>query len=345
MNEPSVRILPVPNGAKAILTMTFDDGDLATAKWLDREFETYGLCGSCMLIVGRNIGDTFTENNPKAEAYREVFSHGRLEPQAHTMTHAPTPALAWAQGEKEKFLLNNNRENYVYELVRSKEVLQRYFSEYDILTMSSSNNTLSRCSFVQENGELCRDEKGNFLTVADGGAEKVAKENYYAIRQGVRGNQSTDPACDNDEGGSWRSLKTHRFSDRGGTVAGAVSWLDSAIADGAWLITLCHHIKADSGDFDFEKADAFFARCAESVKDGSLVCMKFSDAVKYIRERQNAVLTVGEDGKTLTLTLKERTADGLRLPYSVFNYPLSVEAETPDGKRLLTLRPGETAVF
>ena len=34
-------IAPAPDGVRAILSMTFDDGDYDTAVWLDSEFEKY----------------------------------------------------------------------------------------------------------------------------------------------------------------------------------------------------------------------------------------------------------------------------------------------------------------
>ena len=327
-------IAPAPDGARAILSMTFDDGDYDTAVWLDSEFEKYGLAGSCMLIVGKNIADTYDPTNTRYLRWKELFAKGHLEPQSHTMTHDPIPSESWATGNNEKHLRNNTQAKYKYELIDSRDLLRRYFPEQDILTLATSNNTLSTWTVVLgEDGTPKKDAEGNYIKLQDGGATAVARGAYYAVRQGARGLQSLSPDTASDGAGSWRSLYMHRFSDA--DIEKGKAWIDDAVTKGGWLITLSHGITATSGDYKMADADAFFAHAARYVASGDLWCATFSEATRYVRERQNSTVraVATEGGFRVGVTLAAMTEDGLPLPADVFNYPLTVNVEVPGDVR------------
>ena len=327
-------IAPAPDGARAILSMTFDDGDYNTAVWLDSEFEKYGLSGSCMMIVGRNIANTYDPTNAQYLKWRNLYAKGRLEPQSHTMTHDPIPSESWATGGNAKYIYNNTQAKYKYELIDSRDLLRRYFPDQNILTLATSNNTLSSWTFDAEaDGTLKKDANNNYIKLQDGGATAVARRTYYAVRQGARGLQSLSPDTVSDGAGSWRSLYMHRFSDAG--IEAGKAWIDDAVAKGGWLITLSHGITATSGDYNMADADAFFAHAAKYVASGELWCGTFSEATRYVRERQNATVRAVATGSgfRVGVTLAETTADGLPLPADVFNYPLTVNVEVPAGIR------------
>ncbi|HBJ19193.1 MAG TPA: hypothetical protein DDY70_05610, partial [Clostridiales bacterium] len=327
-------IAPAPDGARAILSMTFDDGDYDTAVWLDSEFEKYGLAGSCMLIVGKNIANTYDPTNTKYLKWKELFAKGRLEPQSHTMTHDPIPAEKWATGNNAKYIYNNTQAKYKYELIDSRDLLDRYFPDQNILTLATSNNTLSFWTFdAEEDGTLKTDADGNYIRLEDGGATAVARRAYYAVRQGERGLQSLSPDTLSDGAGSWRSLYMHRFLDA--TIEKGKGWIDDAVTKGGWLITLSHGITATTGDYNMADADAFFAHAAKYVASGELWCGTFSEATRYVRERQNSTVraVATEGGFRVGVTLAAMTEDGLPLPADVFNYPLTVNVEVPTDVR------------
>ncbi|MCQ2413816.1 MAG: hypothetical protein MJ082_03350, partial [Clostridia bacterium] len=320
-------IAPAKDGAKGILTMTFDDGDFNTAVWLDSEFEKYGLSGSCMLIVGRNIADSYNPANGAAKNWQALFAKGRLEPQSHSMTHDVLPSEGWATGSNASTLNNNYPAKYKYELVDSKSVLEQYFPDNYVIAFAASNNTLSSWSYA---------ERGSMVRVEDGGALKVVRENYYAVRQGSRGLQSFNPDTKGDGSGSWRDLYMHRFTDVS-DVPSAKKWIDDAIGQGKWLITLSHGITETSGDFNKSQADQFFAYASEKTAAGDLWCADFSTATRYLRERQNSavVATQTANGFKVNVTMKDATDERLPLTASVFNYPLTVKVEVPATSRSL----------
>ena len=339
----SASILPAKDGAKGVLTMTYDDGILATAKWVTKENKKYGLNGSCMMVPNWE-GSNPNYRNHKGD-WISVFADGTLEPENHSMSHVILPnenGSHWTAST----MVNCYQENYDYELVQSKTKIENDFNT-TVLCFAPSNNTLSGQSLQSDgNGNLVKDASGNYVIVKDGGALKVAQDNYYAIRQGSRGVQSLDPAF-GTEAGCWYNLKMHAFKDYGTEaekVTKSKAWIDEAITDGTWVIVMCHGIIGEGasggGDILTESADQFFSYAGQFVATGELWCATFGEATKYIRERQNTTVKELYENGTVYVQMKiNRTAaDGKILTESVFNYPLTVEVRVPDDWHTVTYR-------
>ena len=342
----SAQVLPAKNGAKGVLTMTYDDGILATAKWVNKENKKYGLNGSCMMVPNWE-GDNPNYRNRKSD-WVTVFADGTLEPENHSMTHVILPYEGGSHWT-DSTMVNCYQENYQYELVQSKTMIENDFGS-PVLCLAPSNNTLSHQSLKSDgNGNLLKDGNGNYIIVRDGGADKVAVDTYYAIRRGDRSSvQTLDPTLD-DVGGGWYNLAIKAFKDYSTEtekVTKSKSWIDSAIANGTWLIIMCHGIVGDgasgSGDITTDAADQFFSYAGRFVATGELWCATFGEATKYIRERQNTTVTEQYENGTLYVNMRiNRTAgDGKILTESVFNYPLTVEVRVPADWRTVAYRSG-----
>ncbi|MBR2612240.1 MAG: polysaccharide deacetylase family protein [Clostridia bacterium] len=318
----SAEIMQAYNGANGIVSMTFDDGDWNTNVWLDQMFEKYDLYGSTMAIVRSNYekknGDVYEMDPTKVERWRNLFANGRLEVESHTYTHMVLPSERWmgtdperiAQGEE-----NNNPENYQQEIVESKNLIKDYLG-YDAICLAPSNNTLS-----------------------DGAMEYV-KRTYYAVRQGDRFQvgrniQSLDPTPGSEQTGGWYNLWMLAFYDNehegvNVTIPNAVEY---AAQNGGWVVTMCHGIQETSGDATYAEAEALFQKLSEYQKAGTVWVTTFGRATKYIRERQNSTVTYNYalDGAKLEVKMADMTADGLPLPESIFNHPLTVKIQLSNG--------------
>ena len=320
-------ILPAKNGAKGIFTMTYDDAQLDVAKWVNGENKKYGLHGSCMLIAG------WTRVTNNLAAWRTVFADGTLEPESHSMNHDTLPAEG--NGKYETHKIYNTQPKYKTELIDARALLEEQFPASDILCFAPASNTLSTSSFeAKENGEADLSRP-----LDDGGAEKVAREIYYAIRQGARGIQSLDPTHGTEAGG-WYNLKMQGLSSYEGDakLRAAKGWIDQAINDGGWLIVMCHGIDGPNAkgtsplEITEADADALFAHAGQYVKNGDLWSATFGEATKYVRERQSTTVSERYENNVvyIDMTINRTTADGKPLPESVFNYPLTVEVRVPD---------------
>ena len=327
-------LLSAKNGAKGILTMTYDDGLLGTAKWVNEKNKIYGTNGSCMMVP--NFHGTEPNYKGNLNEWIALFADGTLEPECHSMTHdLVLPSERWGSYEGSKF--NNIRENYDVELVQSKAYIEESFSGHAVLCFAPSNNTLSTYSFKSDgNGNLVRDENGNPIVVEDGGAQAVANATYFAIRQGQRGFQSLDPTFDAEPGG-WYNLYMQSFrstTDQNEKLRLGKGYVDEAVQKGKWLIIMCHGITSsgDSADIKQSYADQFFAYASTYIGTGELWAATFGDATKYVRERQNTTVSARyENGAVLVdMKIDRTTEDGKTLDEEIFNYPLTVEVRVPD---------------
>ena len=325
----AAEILPVKDGAKGILTMTYDDGILDTAKWVNAENRKYGLKGSCMLIAGRQtLADQINQWNA-------IFADGTLEPESHSMTHDVLPADWSSHYANNKG--NNIQSKYKYELIDAKKRLETLFPGRTVLCFAPGNNTLSTASFAEDasgKADLNR-------PLSDGGAQAVANATYYAVRQGRYGMQTLDPAADASEGG-WYNLKIQWFRQWSGLNEGK-GWIDNAVK-GSWLIVMCHAIigegASSSGNQDIttDLADQFFSYAGQYVKSGELWSATLGEATKYIRERQSSTAYQRLESGVLYVGVKidRTTADGKPMAEAVFNYPLTVKSRVPSAWNSVT---------
>ena len=128
-----------------------------------------------------------------------------------------------------------------------------------------------------------------------------------------------------------------------------LSGLNTAATSGGWLVIMCHGIGETSGDSTYEKFEPVLEEMSAAQKNGSVWVTTFGEATKYIRQRQNTSINlkkISADTYSLSLALAEKTADGLALPTEVFNLPLSVRINLPEGATHLAydLGSGETVV-
>lgn len=291
-------------GVNGIVSMTFDDGNYATAVWLNEMFAKYDLRGSCMMIASKI-------NSGNVAQYSDLFDDGYLEPECHSWSHMMLPDPNKAQYEENK--QNNTVENFDREVYQSGLLLEQYFGQFPL------------CYALP------------YDTLHPDAMENYAKKYYYAVRSGARWDrhnsfQSLDPTPGSDEVGGWYNLMMMiSAGQEGGQL---IRGLDHIAENGGWYITMCHEIyEGAGGDSTYEKFEPVLQYMSELQKEGKIWVTTFGDATKYIRERQNTTVSFVEnnDAYTLTLTMAEKTADNLSLDPAVFNHPLTVKLSLPNG--------------
>lgn len=290
----------VYGGASGIVSMTFDDGYSETAILLDRLFTKYDLKGSLM-IIGSNSSTDTTGYYLTSSTGNQLFAGGRLEPQSHSMTHVRLTDLPTASAN----------DTYKYEIADAKTVVENMFPGYDILSFAIPHGTM------------------------DAGATNYAKNYYYALRTNVAGVQSLDPGFTNSYG-SWAAMygpATYRLKNNA-NYNDDVQWdlikSDIDKAANGWYIPLTHRVgDVDGTDMSYAVADKMFAYIASLRDEGKVWVATYSEAIKYVRERQNTTLSAKKVGGniSLTATLADKTQDGLSLDESVFDQPLTVKVE------------------
>lgn len=301
-NQMEGTLMLVYGGANGIFTMSYDDGLYETAAYLDQIGAKYDVYSSAMMV---------TSKLSKADRakWQLLFDRGYIEPQNHSMTHLVLPSDDWAytNGEGSE---NNTPENYQYQIVDSKDLLEEYFGN-DIIFYAASNNTLSS------------------------GAWEVVMDTHYAARLGALGVNSLDPT-EGTNPGQWHNLKCVWFSKDMEEII--LPYIDIAAQQGGWFVGGCHSIGEfdRAGDVSLEDAERIFAYVSAYQKENKLWATTVSNAIKYVRERQNSRCYVDwVDGKVVV----EVVSNGV-LDKDIFNHALTVKAQIPAGWKQVTYTCG-----
>ena len=295
-------------GAKGIVTLTFDDGDYETALALQTLCDKYDLSATLMLVAGR----VNTDNGKTVEEWNKIFAGGRIEPQSHSMTHVTALGV-----KNEDILTTSFVEN---EIVNSKETLDSYFPNADILCLAPQGGA----------------NKQNCLTDY---ARELAMSTYYMIRGAgeTEGSatavyQSLSPSLNFGELGSWSYVYSPSVDNR--SLTELKNYIDNTVKEGAWFCSYGHKIQDVAGEriSAYDTMESWFAYIDQIRDKGDIWVTTISSAVKYMRERQNSTVSAySKNGSIIvSVDMANETADGLSLSADVFNQPLSVKVEVPD---------------
>ncbi len=291
----------VKGGAKAVFSMTYDDGSYDTAVWMNEMFEKYGLKASCMLITDKQ--------NLASKEWQVVFEKGYLSPENHSATHLVMPAPGWSSGTGiyyEDRKDNNVPENYQKEILDSKTYLEKTFNRPN-LTFAPSNNTLWW------------------------EAVEVVKANYYAMRQGNRGNasvvQSISPTEGSDEKGGW--YNPYMYGIDNASLEEMQKYVQACIDKGGWFISMTHAVVNDAEKQ--ARYTEFYKYLSEKRIANDIWVTTFQDATIYLREKQNSEVSAyaTSEGVFVRIKMNDTTGDGLPLSSDIFNMPLTVKTEVP----------------
>ncbi len=341
LRTANATLTDAPNGATAIATLTFDDGLVQTATKLNELCAEYGVKASLMLI---SQNDRTTAN---VDFWNALLADGNLSAEGHGRYHDyiggnPNYYPGYQGGYRPE---DETIENINDEILGSLADLREMFPTQDVLgyTVPSSNYIAN--------------------------AYKVLYQNYYAALGGecvltIPGNEgrrqlldpyTSDPTTGSYKAGSWHQLYYVRLQPEAPrnnpaaypqlTMENIIGYLDQCVNEGGWFITSAHGMYED-GYIDYTEEDLrqLMSRISEHQNGGKLWSATFSDATKYIRERQNstiAVTTYGDGIYYANLTMADKTAEGLPLNVlvdmpdgskrQIFDMPLTVKVEVPTG--------------
>lgn len=333
----NAEIMRVKGGARAIATMTFDDGHPRTSRKLNELLAKYGAHASLMLYCRKSL-----RSEEEIDLWRDMLAPGYLSAENHSMTHdylTSNPNYT-----KPEHLCE---EKYVYETEESQRMIRDAFPGSDVLSF-----TIPYANYVLD------------------ARKHVIRTHYAALagecvltdRENVGMMQSLDPAYADPEtgktpAGSWHNVYYARLQPiysrpREGedkaiypelTMDNIIGYLDRCVSLGGWFITSCHGIyQGENQDLTEEDMELLLSAMHEHAKENKLWIASFSEATKYVRERQNSTLSIREcDGAYyVSLTMKEETPDGLSLKITknakggdnepIFNMPLTVRIELPE---------------
>ena len=316
----SAEIMRVKGGANAIATMTFDDGHPRTSAKLNELLPKYKSRASLMLYCRKSLS-----TDEQISLWRDILAKGYLSCENHSMTHDYLTS-----NPKYTDPANLCEEKYIFETKESLEKIRGAFPTQDVLSF-----TIPYANYVPDARRHVM--KTHYAALA-GECVLVQPENYGKM-------QSLDPKVGNVETGetpegTWHNVYYARLQpiysvprEEGKaaiypqlTMDNIIAYLDRCVRDGGWFITSCHGLyQGENQDLTEEQMEMLLQAMYKYVKENKLWVATFSEATKYIRERQNSSVTVTEaDGAyLLTLSMNDKTPEGL---------PLDLRVPMPDGR-------------
>lgn len=321
--KEAANILKIPNGAKAIITITHDDGTMATVEFLDEQYRKNNLRGTVCLIAKNFVTGTGDVNDAVVKKWAPFFESGRFDVACHTYTHTfmgktdqgDTGLVLYSNVDQRK-VSNQNATipagNLTKEIVTSREVLMECFPEQRVL------------AFVKAGTPGYKDETGKFIQISPDAMELI-KENYIIMRNttgGLKGAALVEdiPAQDIY---NVHSLQVSP-SQTGKQWKQYVDW---AIEKNGWMTYLFHQIVDDAkaGGINVGKTAAaeLFAYVGEKAASGEVWCAFLSEAAQYTEEYRCAKGTLEISSNLIKVTVTDTLNDAL------YDYPLTVLVNVP----------------
>lgn len=279
-------IAPVYKDRSGIVTIISDDGHFSTGKMIDFLSNKYDIP---FTIGGAVINVAWHE----AWWKKTITSNSRMELVNHSYNH-----IRMENGSD----IAASTKRLIHELIHSKRYFEKRFGAEQICFVCPENQMCSK------------------------GYELLRQSGILAVRQGTRGYNDLSPN-QGEEPGEWYNLKTMGIMDQTGREAREMrkKWLKDAVKEKKWLIEMWHNISDDEdGGYQTilrEDAEKHLAEIKELSDNGQLWAAKFTEAVKYIVERQHCSVIAVNCNDELHLSLAVRP-DGIDT--SVFDHPLTV---------------------
>ena len=307
--EYIAELMRAKGGARAIVTMTFDDGVSDSSHKVKELMVKYGLVATLMVVPSRIMGiPPYSRGYCDISELGELMEGGYIDIESHSYSHL----YIAEEGHVDYKAENCNDENRLRETVGSYEWLREHFPNKHFVAFGVPG--------------------GNY----DARTHEYLKKCFYAVRNGWVGNddvQSLTPTDDREMGG-WYRLK--RFAMRESDPEGAIDRLDRCVKRGGWFLTANHNIVGtEIGKHNYEISVPTLERILERIAalrdEGKVWSASFGDATRYLRECEAAEVREYSDGKELfvELKMKKQTPSGLPLTSDVFNLPLTVKVELP----------------
>ena len=293
-------ICEVKDNKKAIRTFTSDDSLIASSEYFSEEFERLNLKGSLAMVVDCNDGIMSrlmidnVENSEVTNRFKKIFETNNFDIINHSYHH--TSPNAEVTGD------TTYSDYWAYEINGAQTALQNIFTR-KVFTVA------------------------NPLVATNETLDEIIKQNNWAARNGKKNysDQTLDYNSLNPTEDEWFHLKW-QHANTNCTADTMKEWIDTAIENKQWLVELWHGIEEydPSSSKPVKKAVAteYFEYAA--AKDSLIWNATINEAVMYLREKQNADISMGVNGDTIEISLEVKN-----LPKDIFNYPLTVRTKVP----------------
>ncbi len=330
----SAVVLPVKGGAGGIISLIHDDGRSGSGYILDELYHKYSLIGDVAMLTN-NIYDATTETaKPEYDKWKSIIDTGRWSVISHSITHTwwgnvtkddSGNNIAWEQDDGKMY----------DEIVKSLEILRNLFPEHRVLTFAYPGFSAEKAGLTS---------KQYLEIIYDEDSRALIDQHYISARNSVE----TGPAYVTEEA-NWLYLDAFFLNPTriDGTGTGSLkNRLESAANDGRIHMISLHAVSNDvsKGEWDGYTLSSLDMENAcklisEYVSSGKVWNAHYEDAILYVREAQNATVSVSGDENGLAVTLTDTMDD------AIYNYPLTVRVTVPGAWEAVKVTQGESVSY
>ena len=276
-------------GARAIVTIISDDGFYETGVNLNTILKKRNLKGT--------VAGVITIVKPYFDDWKMLLGDETIELVSHSYNH-----IRMEDGRE----IAQDIDALMHEIVNADKWYEEEFGYEQIV-------------FVCPENQMCKI------------GYKILEENdFWAVRRGNRGFNPISPEEGVNEG-EWFNLMVQGICDEGVDTSVRNGWIDTAINDGTWLIEMWHNVMAkEDGGYQtilISEAEEHLDYIFEKSEANEIWVATYSEAVKYIRERQNSNIVAYVDANELHVYV-ELTDEAMS--YNTFNQPLTVILNMPE---------------
>ena len=287
-------IADVYNNADAIVTIISDDGDYVTSVNLYRMMKARGLKCTVAGVISMISGHL--------NVWDMYVSEDVIDLVSHSFDHLKMDEGSDASGDA--YVLK-------HEIADAHRFLENRYKKKQI-------------AFVSPENIMCKK-----------GYDILAGLGIQAVRGDEKGYNSLNPE-EGTEAGEWFNLFCMPIVGDGVDSKVRNGWIDKAENDGTWLIEMWHNVRIeDDGQFQtllIPEAEEHLDYIVEKKNSGNIWVATYTEAVKYIKERQNASVTAYIVGDKLFI--RSELTDS-QMSYDTYNLPLTVNIKVPDGYSLV----------
>lgn len=291
----NVQVADVYRDAEAILTIISDDGFYPSGENLNKIVGERGL--KCTVAGAISIVE------PNLDRWKTLLEDGTIDIVSHSYNHI---RMADEEGNE----IAQDTAALSHEIVDADKWYEETFGKEQIV-------------FVCPENQMCKL-----------GYEILEENGFWAVRRGDRGYNPLSPE-EGTEPGQWFNLMVQGVRDNGVDSSVRNGWVDTAVDDKVWLIEMWHNVMPeDDGLYQTiltPEAEEHLDYVKIKSEENAIWVATFDEAVKYIREKQNAKVTANIDGDKLYVYAELMDDE---MSYSTFNQPLTVYIDIPDGWKL-----------
>ncbi len=288
--ELQARVASVYGNANSIVTIISDDGRYNSCVNINRIFGDRKL--RC------TVAGVISLVEPHREDWNKLLENGTIELVSHSFNH-----IRMEDGSE----ISRDVDALTHEIVDAKKWYEDWLGYEQIV-------------FVCPENQMC-----------EIGYRILGNNDFWSVRKGRRGYNPLSPE-DGMEEGQWFNLMVQGICDKGVDLNIRNSWVDKAIIDGTWLIEMWHNVMLEQdGGYQtilISDAEEHLDYIMEKADRNQIWVATYTEAVKYIREKQNLeTVAYIKDNELHIIT---RLTDD-SMSYETFNQPLTLLFDLPEG--------------